>query len=172
MIIFLAGVHGVGKTTLVKSCVDKIGIEYATASSIIQKESNRINWDINKLTEEIETNQEILIRGFTRIKTNKKTLILDGHFVIRDSQGIIVKLPPDTFKRLGIEIVILLESNPYEIQKRLKKRGSNLSIQSIIEISKEELLHAKFVCNELKLKLIRLSSPSIYEFENSLKYFL
>jgi adenylate kinase len=57
MTIFIAGIHGVGKTYLAKQAASEMGLKYATASQLIREERGHASWDSNKRVDEVENNQ-------------------------------------------------------------------------------------------------------------------
>jgi len=44
MTIFVAGIHGVGKTYVAKPVAQRLGLRYATASQLIREERCRETW--------------------------------------------------------------------------------------------------------------------------------
>lgn len=159
MIIFLAGAHGVGKTFLGKPVAESLGIKHATASALIREGLGSQSWQENKHTSDVEKNQEALITAVSRISKDTP-LILDGHFVLRNSEGMIVPLPVDVFNRLSIKSVILMESPSDVVALRLKNRGAAQSLQKIEEMALEELKHAQYVSEQLSITFYRLLSAT------------
>lgn len=159
MVIFLAGAHGVGKTFLGKPVADSLGIKHVTASTLIREEIGSQSWQENKHTSDVDKNQEALITAVSRI-SKEAPLMLDGHFVLRNSEGIIVPLPVTVFNRLAIRSVILMETPSDVVASRLERRGAAQSIQKIEEIATEELKHAQYVCGQLNIPLLRLLSAT------------
>ncbi len=162
MVIFLAGAHGVGKTFLGKPAAESLGFKYATASSLIRDElGGGQNWKENKRTGNIDGNQEALVTAVARIvEGDDVTLVLDGHFVLRNESGDLVSLPTNIFRRLGLSSVILIESPVSVVAERLEERGTPQSLEDISELAEAELRGAENVCEEIGIPLIRLASPS------------
>ncbi len=162
MVIFLAGVHGVGKTFMGKPAAETLGLRYATASSLIREALNgKTTWQESKHTSNIDANQEALITAVNSIiESSDVVLVLDGHFVLRNESGGLVSIPTDVFRRLGLSAVILLESPSTVIAARLEERGAPQSIEKISEMANAELGRAEQVCREIGIELTRLVSPS------------
>jgi len=162
MVIFLAGVHGVGKTYMGKPAAETLGFKYATASSLIREVlDGKTTWQANKHTSNIDTNQEALITAVNRITQGSDTsLVLDGHFVIRNELGDLVSIPTEVFKRLGLSSVILIESPSSVVAARLEERGAPQSIEKISALAEAESNRAEQVCREIGIELTRLMSPS------------
>lgn len=171
MVIFLAGVHGVGKTFLGKPVAEALGFQYATASSLIRAElNNEQSWTENKRTKNVDDNQEALVASVSRIiKVNKSVLILDGHFVLRNEHGDLVSLSSDLFKRLGVTSVILLEAPASIVAERLAARGVQSSPKEVKELAKAERKNAEHICNEIMVPLVKLRSPSSEQLSLALK---
>ncbi len=163
MIIFLAGVHGVGKTFLGKPAAELLGFQYASASSLIQREFNGgQSWSNNKRTKNLDNNQEALVASVLRmIKTNNAKLILDGHFMLRNENGDLISISVDVFKRIGVSSVVLLEVPPFIVLERLAMRGVPQLVEEIIELIEAERKHAEYVCNEMNIPLEKLFLPTI-----------
>lgn len=160
MIIFLAGVHGVGKTFLGKPVAESLGIKYATASTLIRAELGTGNWDDQKRTVGIDKNQEALIAAVSRISEDNNILILDGHFVLKNESEELVSLPIEIFKRLKIKYIILLVAPSDVVATRLSERNAMQTLKSIEELAAAEQEHALLISSELKINLIKLSSPT------------
>lgn len=162
MVIFLAGVHGVGKTFLGEPASKLLGFQYATASSLIRNEfGGKQSWAENKRTKNMDNNQEALISSVSRIiEKNQGPLVLDGHLVLRDEQGSLISISSDIFKRLGVSYVILLEAPSSTVAERLLVREAPQPLEDITELAEAECKNAENICNELNIPLIKLLSPS------------
>ncbi|MDF1782306.1 MAG: ATP-binding protein [Alcanivoracaceae bacterium] len=162
MVIFLAGAHGVGKTFLGKPAAESLGFLHATASSLILNMlDGERNWDSDKCTESIDDNQQALVTAVDKIQEiGDVTLVLDGHFVLRNKVGEIEKISPDVFKRLGISSIILIESPVSVVLERLKQRGAPQTVKDISELAEAELSASEQVSKAMSIPLVRLTSPS------------
>lgn len=161
MVIFLAGVHGVGKTFLGKPASSVLGLQYATASSLIKAGLNdEENWLEDKRTSDIDKNQEILISSVSKLSDSNNPLILDGHFVLKNEQGNLVALPSSVFQRLGVSSVILMEAPASVIAERLTARKAPQSLDDIEELASAERKNAESMCRELNIPLFNLLSPN------------
>ena len=93
MTLFIAGIHGVGKTYLAQPAAMRLGMHYATASQLIREERGLSSWNANKLVDSVAENQAALISAVRRIKNEDRSLLLDGHFVLRTAVGAHERLP-------------------------------------------------------------------------------
>lgn len=144
-IIFVAGIHGVGKTTFCK----KKGFKNVYIASELIKKYKSLD---GKLTDKIPNNQDILVKAVKEIK--QEQIYLDGHFSLLDLDEKIVILPFQLYKILGINEIILLTSKIFKIQERLKKRdGKIYSLDLLEEFQNSEIRQAKLVAQKLDIKL-------------------
>lgn len=144
-IIFIAGIHGVGKTTF---CKKKNFKNVYTASDLIKRYKNIKN----KFTNKIFENQEILLEAIAQIE--EKEIYLDGHFCLLDSYGNINELPLELYEKLDISKIILLIADPLEIKKRLEKRDKIKYNSTLLKkFQEKEIERAKYVSEKLNIKL-------------------
>lgn len=61
MTIFVAGVHGAGKTFVTEPACQKLGFVHATASQLIREERGHATWDAAKVVSDVDQNQAALI---------------------------------------------------------------------------------------------------------------
>ena len=80
-IIFLGGVHGVGKTSLCNKMCEELSIEGYSASNLIKRVKN-VKFPTNKHSEEINGNQDTLIVAVNKYIRCKTACLLDGHFCL------------------------------------------------------------------------------------------
>jgi len=170
MTIFIAGVHGVGKTYLAKQATSRLGLKYATASQLIREERGRASWNSDKRVDEVEDNQAALVAAVARVKAAEQSLVLDGHFVLRDALGQHQRLSEAVFRDLGCTSIILIACPVLVVLERLAARGDNSWDEAeMASFARAEAENATVVANALRIRLVELSSPSLDEFEEALK---
>lgn len=161
-VIFLTGVHGVGKGFLGAPVAQSLGMEHCTASQLIREEKGRATWGTDKRVSEIDDNQSALIRAVTQRRESGKNILLDGHFVLRGTSEEFVKLGKDVYAGLFLTGVVLLTEDAQTIADRLVSRdGISATLESIKEHAVEVYAHVHNVCSELKIPLIVLHSASV-----------
>lgn len=172
-VIFLAGVHGVGKGFLGTPVANALGISHFTASQLIRDEKGQVTWGTDKKTFDLDNNQLDLIRVVAQRRLAHPNILLDGHFVLRNVQGALTPLETAVFKALNLTGVILLteESNIIASRLALRDQGSH-DIQSISELAKAESTHAQAVCNELEVPLTVIHTPNLVNLTNAVKRLL
>lgn len=160
-VIFLAGVHGVGKGYVGEPVAKRLGIRYAKASELIQLEKGRATWTAEKHVAEIEDNQEALCRSVRRLMETEISILLDGHFVLRDTLGNPQKLPMSLFSKLPIVAAVLLQVDSTTVAARLQARDRIMRDRSDVQnLADAESDHANSVCTELRIPLYSLFGPT------------
>lgn len=151
-IYFLAGTYGVGKTTLGNQIQDRLGIKVISASKLISK-VNGETYGRNKIVKDEKLNQDILIEEIKKIQKSNE-IILNGHFCIFDKNNNVVQLPLDTYERLGIKGIILLEREVEELVIGLRNRDNKLYTEdSISLLQMKERDTAIYIANKMSIPL-------------------
>lgn len=154
-IIFVAGIHGVGKTTLCKQLSIKYGIEHLSASKIIAEAKKRPFTSL--FIEEIGENQVILVNAVNNFLDKSKKYILDGHFCLLNECRAVEKVPQRTFELLGIEKIIVLIEDVNIIHQRLGNRlGINYDIELLNHLQKMEMEYSQQVSSILNVPYMAL----------------
>jgi adenylate kinase len=137
--IFLAGVHGVGKSTLLNRINADCPIVYASVSDLIRKAGKKIAAS-NKLTDGIDENQQLWKSELFNLSVpESKILILDGHFSLINKDNAVERLSFDTFAGTNMNKIILKRESPLIIKERLEKRDNvKWDINKIMEFQKIE----------------------------------
>lgn len=167
MIIFIAGVHGVGKSFLCKNYSIKHSILHKSASQLI-REFDSESISVNKQTKDINRNQEILTQAVNSIHTQNKSMLLDGHFILINTTGDFISINPIVFKNLNIDGIVLIENDQNVIEKRLSERDRGLvsfNIERMLTLEKEQAL---LVANSYSIPLEILFSPTQKAFEEAI----
>lgn len=168
--LFVAGVHAVGKTFVLKPVCESLGMRHATASQLIQEQRGTASWTISRQVDDVDENQRMLLEAVRRSERIGETLVLDGHFVLRRGVNVHEKISVDIFSQLRIKGVILLEAPSAIILERLQRRGDETwGMDEIENFSRCELDHAETVCRELMLPLVRLNLPVESDVRNAIK---
>ncbi|GAB6142219.1 hypothetical protein JCM14076_29480 [Methylosoma difficile] len=161
-IIFVSGVHGVGKSTFCSRINQIFGLPFYSASSLI-KELKNSAVDVNKQVIDAEENQDYLIIALNNLKPQSETILLDGHFCLLGDKEVI-DIPIKTFKSMQIKSILALHDFPETIHQRLLERdGKSLSIETINELQTRELELAEFTSFQLGVKLQTISHEQTLE---------
>jgi len=152
-VIFISGVHGVGKGTLGQKLSSYFGYPIFSASTLIKKEKNA-EVDKNKVVIDADKNQDYLISALNKLNINSDFIILDGHFCLQGDKGII-EIPLGTYKGINLSAVILLVDKPSAIYERLYSRDNTaLDLKVLQHLQDGEKEHARFVVDSLNVPII------------------
>lgn len=161
MNIFLAGIHGVGKTFLASQLPSDLGLRHTSASKLIREELAQPNWSVDKRVDDVGANQIALSQAVRRHNDNGERLLLDGHFVLLDSAGNFVQLEVNVFRSLNLQAAILLEAPSDIVAERILLRdGHKLAVADVERFAATERSHAKTVCSSLAIDLVVLDVAS------------
>lgn len=156
-VIFVAGIHGVGKSTLCRGVIDPIGIKHFTASEIIKKYRQEHLENKTKYAANIDANQIILIEGLQRESTDEPVVVLDGHFALLNQQGEIVAIDTTVFGQLSLSAIVVIVDDPIKIDDRLLKRdGKGYGADRLLKMQEIELQQAKEVAQMLDVPLLTI----------------
>lgn len=136
--IFVAGVYGVGKSTLCDSLARILDIPSYSAGDLISQVNGEI-YGANKAVQNKYSNQEILAIAVDEKLKQSPTILLAGHFCIFDKHNRVDRLPSDIFNKLHIQHILLLESDANRIIQNLNRRdGKHYTVQQILALLTEE----------------------------------
>lgn len=137
--IFMAGIHGVGKTTIGRMLEEKWNIRCVTASVLIETASDQV-MPGNKVINSIEENQEFLLREVSKLRNCGGQFILAGHFCLINGMCEIERISLDVFEKLNPEMIVIITAHPKSIAKRNKDKGQLLSnVEFVDRFQKAEI---------------------------------
>jgi adenylate kinase len=171
-IIFIAGVHGVGKSHFCTQLKNTFKAPIFSASQLI-KEVKMAEIDINKKVIDAEKNQEHLIIALKGIKTTSKIILLDGHFCLLNDNGII-NVPEEIFHKMPLKAIFVLYDYPEKIYQRMKNRdNTTLSVDIISELQYKEIERAEFIANLINIPFNKIHFCDTDNYcINKIKYFI
>lgn len=152
-IVFMGGIHGVGKNYLLNNIVDKISLEVLTASEVL-KWNEHSNFPKEKLVKSINDTQDRLIINLNSIVKDDKNYLLIGHFCLLNRHKQIERVPFTTFIKLAPKSLYVKIANPIKIFDRLQIRDNQLwSMELIEKMQLEEIQYAKELSKYLSCPL-------------------
>lgn len=90
--IFVSGIHGVGKTYFCNMVKDKLGINNYSASQLIAGRREK-GFSADKFVSDIDDNQVLLLNAINELRQTGEEFILDGHFCLLNEEGVITRIP-------------------------------------------------------------------------------
>lgn len=149
--IFVGGIHGVGKTFFCSKLSDILGIPHYSSSELISI-SKKERFGSSKETKEINRNQGFLFNALDSLNLKGKNFVLDGHFCLLSKDDMITKIPLDTFYKLSPGSVVLLKGSPELVAQRLFNRDRReYNPEFLGQFQNEELTYAKTVSTLLNI---------------------
>lgn len=121
--IFISGIHGVGKTYFCNMVKDQLNIKSYSASQLIS-EKKHSGFSKDKFIPDIDENQQYLLAAISDLRKSETNFILDGHFCLLNGEGIVTRIPLETFTALKPDAIILLTEDPAIISERRKSRDN------------------------------------------------
>jgi adenylate kinase len=159
-VIFVAGVHAVGKTTACTHAAGALGIAHYTASGLIKAEKATAISAKGKAVADVEGNQNLLIRSAEKARMRHQgRILLDGHFTLATHEGRIESIAVGVFRSLILDGLVVYHDDPLAIAARLNQRdGEALRTDLVAQHQEAELEHAHIVAAELRIPLRLLAA--------------
>lgn len=148
IMIFVCGIHGVGKTQYCEMLSKKINKNTYSASNLIL-EAREQNFT-QKRVKDIDLNQSLLIQKVRMMKSAGMDFILDGHLSLLDQNGVTHLISEKVIRALDIDLLIVLAEKPGIIQKRIQSRDKISWDEKFIEQFQQKEIH---YARQLGLKL-------------------
>ena len=163
--IFVAGIYGVGKSTLCDSLAEVLDIPSYSAGDLISQVNGEI-YGANKALQNKYSNQDILALAVDEKLKYSSTILLAGHFCIFDKHNHVDRLPCDIFQKLHIQQILVLISVPCAINNGIPMRctlaveinSSTLKLSSIASA----YLSPKIPMLFFKKRLLSISTNSSF----------
>ena len=153
-VYFIAGVYGVGKSTLCKKISTHLGIPFYSSGDLISNVNGEL-YGANKVVKDKAQNQNILVSAVNQLYLRYPTILLAGHFCIFDKNTKVDILPEDVFAQLKILKIILLEADEEIIIDHLSKRDNKFySKEQIIKIQSTERSQALKIASEIEIPIV------------------
>ncbi len=152
--IFVSGIHGVGKTFFCNMVKKELGIKSFSASQLIT-EKRKKGFSNDKMVSDIDANQSLLLEALEELRDSEEEFILDGHFCLLNNQGEIIRIPLETYFLLKPNAIVLLTERAEIISKRrLKRDGIEQKISEIKAFQEAEKIYAQQIAEKLKIPII------------------
>lgn len=167
-IVFVGGVHGVGKSTFVNAVKVKCPFVEGLSCSAILKWEN----PTHKTVENVEENQNKLLTNLPYFIDIDKNYLLDGHFCLLTKQGVIERVPIEVFEAINPDMIVLLEESSKVICQRLFQRDKTQYSEDLLEdFLREERMYAEEIADTLGVPLRCCHSETRNTIDELIQYF-
>ena len=148
-IIFLAGIHGIGKTTFCETISSELDVEHFSAGELISR-INKEEYSNNKIVTDVTGNQNSLLSAVNKYLQHGRWYLLDGHFCLMNKDDSISEIPYQIFKTLSLMGIIVFFDDIDCIRDRLNKRDNvTYDIDLLNSFQEQELTYSKLVADKL-----------------------
>jgi adenylate kinase len=156
-ILFVGGIHGVGKTYFCSKISAKNDLPHYSASKLISLQKE-IYFSGNKNVEHIEGNQNFLIDAL-QTRTSNSNIILDGHFCLLNREGIVTEIPDLTFNQIAPKGILVLTNDINIIVNRLNQRdGKEYDLNLLNDFQNKEIEYSQKVAKKLNVPFLLVNS--------------
>lgn len=147
-IIFIGGVHGVGKGTLCRKVCNDLNLRHLSASEVLKWDE--ISEKENKMVKDFTVTQNRLINNLRQIVSENERYVLDGHYCLLNKDNVPEKIDFDTFKTFNPFAFIIVVDDVQEIKKRLENRDKReYDFDLLFKFQELELEHSKELAKQL-----------------------
>ncbi len=154
-VIFIGGIHGVGKGTICNKFCEQTDFVHITASEILKW--NEISASDNKKVENIQSTQDRLIAGLDKTLKKNERYLLDGHFCLFNAEGEIEKVPMETFERIAPILIVIVIAKIDVIKERLEKRDNkSYDFDLLKSMQNSEMEYAQHVSSKLSVPFVEI----------------
>lgn len=156
-IIFVGGIHGVGKGYICSELTKSYNIRHLVSSEVLQ-------WDKGneKRVKDVDLTQNILLENLKKIISPDEKYLLDGHFCLLNIDNTIQDIPFNTFREINPIFIILITDELLQIKERLDKRDNKIyDIELLDKFQKREIKYAKTIADELGIECIEISPNNL-----------
>jgi adenylate kinase len=168
-LIFVGGVHGVGKSTICKTICSDLHLSYLSASELIRW-SEITDDPANKLVKDIPDTQGLLVKAINSYNKTDARYLLDGHFCLFNINAEITRISLKTFEMIQPSIICVITGRADEIVQSQMSRGGQIhDVNVIAEMQNSEVDHAQLVAKHLCVPFIQTTRTSTTSLVSELK---
>jgi adenylate kinase len=151
--IFVGGIHGVGKSYFCEKAKTELGVQFYSASKLISNRK-RSGFPKSKFIPDIDENQQFLIDAVNELNATSPRYLLDGHFCLLDGDGAITRIAAQTFSAIQPDAIVVLTESPEVIAERRQTRDEIVHSTSELEqFQSNEINYAKEIAALLSIPI-------------------
>ena len=157
--IIVAGIPGVGKTTILQE-LEKLGRERKVPLRVVnfgsvmndlfkEREGKQLHRD-HMRRQDIALQSRVQLQAARQIKRIRKaddTLIVDTHMFVRTREGVWPGTPARVLEELSPNAIVLIEADPEEIAERRKQDTTRERESSSVEDAKSDLEWSRYMAS-------------------------
>lgn len=167
-VIFIGGIHGVGKGYMASRLSETMGVPAYSASALIKQEKNA-PVDESKIVLDGDDNQDYLVLAVNKLSGIHETIILDGHFVLLGTHDFF-DIPQSTYEGLSISSIVLKIEEPGIIRERLLQRDKESpTLELLTEMQRREKSRGERIASMLGVKMMVLDCDDYGKVESFLE---
>jgi len=164
-IIFIGGIHGVGKGTLCKKLSSEMMIPHYSSSDLLKWDE--ISTKENKAVKDFKQTQNRLIAGIENQIEKDKLTLLDGHFCLLNQEGLPKKIDEEVFQQIQPLAICIKIQDIATIHERLKIRdGNKYKMETLDAMQRLELSQSLKVSQMLCIPLFQVEQSITMELKN------
>jgi len=161
--IFVGGIHGVGKSFLCSQLAPAWNLKHLSAGELIRRRREAAQ-TVDKRVSDVRNNQDVLVEAFQAIPVGDSFLLLDGHFCLLDSTQKYRESRSETFRDLAPLAALVVHDEVQQVQHRLESRdGNSYSVELLTALQDAELSHAEDVCSDIGIELLSVRADMLSE---------
>lgn len=154
-IIFVGGIHGVGKTTFCQSIASSLRLQHVSASELIYT-GKQIHSTTSKQVDDIGENQSILIAGIEKTIDRDRWWLIDGHFCLLNEQNVISNIPLPTFEAIAPKAILILYDDARKVTERLAERDQKKYVHElVVSLQERELEYGAHIAKSLHIPCVQ-----------------
>ncbi len=159
-IVFVGGIHGVGKGTICKAIAKECAIPHYSASQLLKW--TEISTEQNKRVTDFDETQERLLKGIENTIQNNVLSLLDGHFILLNKEGIPEIIDEQIFIKIHPIAIGVVTKKPELIKEQLENRDNKeYDLNILMEMQRLELSHSKYISKKLKLPFFEINGGGL-----------
>lgn len=149
-IIFVSGIHGVGKSTFCAELRKHLPLKHYSCSTLIKENSDYI--EHSKKVSGADKNQAVLLNALE--KAEEPAFLLDGHFCLIGKDEQLIELEDEIFYQVKPAAIVNVTCPVEIVHQRLSSRDSKtFSIELLAELQTREAQKAEKISTYLDIPL-------------------
>lgn len=166
-IVFIGGIHGVGKGTLCEKVCNDLNLRHLSASEVLKWEE--ISEKENKLVKDFTLTQKRLITNLQQIVNENERYVLDGHYCLLNKKNVPEKIEFDTFRTLSPFAFIIVFDDVQEIKRRLENRDNReYDFELLLKLQELEIEYSIELAEQLNKPHLAIKSEETNNFKTFL----